>query len=75
MVVVSKKSIDELKKLRVSKIAGHWSNLVTVSITLNDGQTCQAGTLHACSNFFDVDETKHICKIEVIMYKEENFLG
>jgi hypothetical protein len=40
MALISKKSIDELKKLRVSKIAGYWANLVTVSITLNDGQTC-----------------------------------
>ena len=40
MAVMAKKDIEELRKLRVSKIAGHWDNLVTVSITLNDGSTC-----------------------------------
>jgi hypothetical protein len=40
MAVMAKKDIEELRKLRVSKIAGFWANLVTVSITLNDGSTC-----------------------------------
>jgi hypothetical protein len=40
MLALGKKEIEELRKLRVSKIAGHWYNLVTVSITLNDGSTC-----------------------------------
>ena len=74
MADLSKKSIDDLKKLRVSTIAGYWDNVLTVSISLNDGQTCEAGT-DACNHFFDVDESKHICKIEVITYKDENVLG
>jgi len=40
MAVMAKKDIEELRKLRVSKIAGWWGNLRTVSITLNDGSTC-----------------------------------
>jgi hypothetical protein len=40
MADLSKKSIDDLKKLRVSTIAGYWDNVLTVSISLNDGQTC-----------------------------------
>ncbi len=40
MEEMSRKSIYEVKKLRVSKIAGFWDHLVTFSITLNDGQTC-----------------------------------
>ena len=40
MAEMSRKHIDELKKLRVSKIAGYWDNVLTVSISLNDGQTC-----------------------------------
>ncbi len=71
MSIMSKKTNEELKKLRVSKIGGHWSQLVSFSMTLNDGSTCKGGPYYDCSKFFDFDEKSHICKIDIIMQKNE----
>ena len=43
MAAVAKKTVEELKKLRVSKIGGWWNALVTISMTLNDGSTFLGG--------------------------------
>jgi hypothetical protein len=45
-------------------------------MTLNDGSACKAGT--SCPNYntsFNIDPTKPIAKIEMIMCKEEHILG
>jgi len=47
---------------------------MTFGMTLSDGTTGKAGTT-ATNNCFNVDETKHISKIDVIVYSDENVLG
>ncbi len=45
-------------------------------MTLNDGSACKAGTY--CPNYntcFNIDPTKPIAKIEMIMYSDEHILG
>ena len=45
-------------------------------MTLNDGSACKAGTY--CPNYntcFNIDPTKPIAKIEMIMYSADNYIG
>lgn len=65
MAAMAKKTCEELKKMRVSKIGGYWDHVRTIQMTLNDGSTCKAGT-EACKQSFDFDEKIHICKVDVI---------
>ena len=45
----------------------------TIGFTLNDGQTCKAGT-EDCNKSHSFDPTKKITKIEVIIYKHEKMI-
>ena len=75
LAIMANKTSEELKKMRVSKIGGYWDHLYTIQMTLNDGSTCKAGIYCSCCKFFEFDEKNHICKIDVILRKEEDYIG
>ena len=76
MAILTKKTFEELKNLNITKIEAYVNTIVTLGMTLNDGSACKAGILHPNYNTcFNIDPTKPIAKIEMIMTKEETILG
>jgi hypothetical protein len=76
MAILTKKTFKELKNLNITKIEAYVNCINTLGMTLNDGSACKAGT--ACPNYntsFNIDPTKPIAKIEMIMRGEEHILG
>jgi hypothetical protein len=76
MEILTKKSFEELKNLKITKIEAHIDNIHTFGMTLSDGLACKAGTEYPnYNNCFYIDPTKPIAKIEMIMHTNDNLLG
>jgi hypothetical protein len=74
--IFAKKSFEELKNLKITKIEAHIDNIHTFGMTLSDGLSCKAGTEYPnYNNCFYIDPTKPIAKIEMIMHTNDNLLG
>ena len=76
MAILTKKTFEELKNLKITKIEAHVDSIRTFGMTLSDGSACKAGIL--CPNYntcFNIDPTKQIAKIEMIMHKNDMILG
>ena len=72
MLELGNKSAEELKNLVITKVNWKWF-IRTLSLTLNDSQTCLIGTLDCDkSHFFDL--SKKITKIESIINKFETMI-
>ena len=75
MAILTKKSFEEIKNLQITKIEAHVANICTFGMTLSDGSACKAGTSYPNYNTsFNIDPTKPIAKIEMIM-RGETILG
>ena len=72
---LEKKTLEELKQLRITKISTYNAAFVTCGFTLSDGQSCRAGKDYDFSNHYEIDQTKRLRKIEVIFEKRENFIS
>ncbi len=76
MAILTKKTFEELKNLNITKIEANISCIHTLGMTLNDGSACKAGTYCPIYNTcFNIDPTKPIAKIEMIMRQDEMILG
>ncbi len=76
MAILTKKTFKELKNLNITKIEAFDNAICTLGMTLNDGSACKAGILHPNYNTcFNIDPTKPIAKIEMIMYSADNYIG
>ncbi len=72
---LNKMTVQELRKLRITTIEAFFPNIATLGLTYNDGTTCKAGTQCNYNRQFNVSGSKHICKIEIIMKRQESFIG
>ncbi len=71
MLSLAKRSLEELRKLRIIKVK--WIGIATYSLgfTLSDGQTCKAGR-NGFSERHTFDPAKKITKVECIISNSEN---
>jgi hypothetical protein len=76
MAILTKKTFEKLKNLNITKIEAYVNEIATFGMTLRDGSACKAGTAFSDYNkCFDIDPTKPIAKIEMIMLASEGILG
>ncbi len=76
MAILTKKTFEELKNLNITKIEAYVNCINTLGMTLSDGSACKAGTRDPNYNTcFNIDPTKPIAKIEMIMYSDDSILG
>ena len=68
-ITLMEKNIEDLRKLSVAKV--QWCGNCSLGFTLNDAQTCKAGT-DEFTNSRKFDPAKKITNIETIFRKEEN---
>ena len=70
MTTIGDKNWEELRQLTAKKV--EWKTVIILGLTLNDGQSCKAGTREFTNNH-SFDPTKNITKVEVIIHKSELF--
>ena len=76
MAILTKKTFEELKNLNITKIEAYVDCIDTLGMTLSDGSACKAGTCNPNYNTsFNIDPTKPIANIEMIMRQDEGILG
>ena len=69
MISLAKKSLQELRDLTITQV--QWQSNATLGFTLNDGQTCKAGS-YDFDKSYTVDPDKNITSIQVIIKKNES---
>ena len=72
MLEIGEKSVQELRKLRITKV--EWHSIRTLQFTLSDGQSCKTDTSEFTSEMTDshiFDPTKKITRVEVNIHKSE----
>ncbi len=72
LTLIEEKTLEELKSLSITKI--HWNKTATLGFTLSNGETYRAGTRFSFSSSHNLDPTKKITKIDVIIWKSEDFI-
>jgi len=68
MTDIAEKNLEELNNLAITQVKS--LGVSTLELTLNDGQSCRAGTLFIESHKFD--PKKKITRVECIIYKNED---
>ena len=62
-------SLEQMRKLSITKVQWNEDYISTLGFTLSDGQTCIAGKYNNYSNSFDFPSDKKIVKVDVTKYK------
>ena len=66
-------TLEQLTNLKIKKVQWYEGNICTLGLTLNDGQSCRAGS-YDYNNNFDFPTEEKIVKVEVIL-NNGNWIG